>query len=438
MLLWLPGHGATISGTLPALKDSYVTLYRYTDLVVYNTTPPFDIYTDSTGHFEYHIDVTGTERFKITTETGAVTFYCTGEKHYTLSDQNGKLVVSGNSPDINTLLPNINKDLAVWRKSFCVDSTKFRKVKAPAGILQTLTTIKSKYHTNDSAINNELGYYFAGAALFFITNSYTKSDAAGARKQSEAIERTYINGKPVWHFDPFYMELLDGYVGALAHNPNFELSKSGGFAARLQDMSHFKNDTLKELAEVFVIKNYYTNKWYKDEGQTIEQFDDKVRQVRSGAALGSTKQYIQQLVARGNKIGKGIKFPVITLPNEFHRPVDITQVHSPYTLVNFWATWSTTSKEQMRQFITMQEKYKDKLTIICISIDDNEAAMRDYLAGLHYDTKWPNLYNGDHGKYVDRLQLDAMPASYLLDADKRIISMPRPAELASELKKCIK
>ena len=434
-----PCYGATISGTIASLPDSYVTLTRYSDLALFNKAAGIDIYTDSLGRFAYKLDVTGTELLKITNEKGEeVSFYCTDRSNCIITEQKGQLIIGSNTPDINTVLKSAINDLALWRKTFVTDKGVSIAVKHPAAVLEKINSLKNKYRTNDSEVNTALSYYFAGQALAFITTAYVRADEAGAKKAFDTIQQDYLINKQVKTNDPFYMQLLEADVSALIHNANFERSKATGFGARIKDLRYFKNDTLREMAEVLAVKHYYTGKWYKNEGMAIEQFDDSVLYVRSAATLAATRRLMQLLVVANNQIGPGIKFPILSLPAEEHRPFDLTQVHSPYTLVNFWSTRCGACTDELQDFAALQEQYMDKLTIICISVDKDEDRMREFLATNKYDTKWLNVFNGDHGNYIDRLHLGILPATYLLDAGKRIIAMPDTQDLIKVLQNNIR
>lgn len=48
-------------------------------------------------------------------------------------------------------------------------------------------------------------------------------------------------------------------------------------------------------------------------------------------------------------------------------------------LVNFWAAWCVPCREEIPQFVQLQDKYRDQgLQVIGISIDDTESELRDF------------------------------------------------------------
>lgn len=88
-------------------------------------------------------------------------------------------------------------------------------------------------------------------------------------------------------------------------------------------------------------------------------------------------------------------------------------------LVDFWASWCTPCRRSFPWMNDMQTKYADDgLVIVAVNVDnDREAALRfleEHPPGfeVHYDA--------DHA-LARRFEVVAMPSSFLLDRDGRIV-----------------
>ena len=81
-------------------------------------------------------------------------------------------------------------------------------------------------------------------------------------------------------------------------------------------------------------------------------------------------------------------------------------------LINFWATWCKPCREEMPLLTRMQEKYKDRLVIVGVAIDNAEAVQEflDHLGGVNY----PIL--------LGRQELDAIETANAMGVD--LIGLP--------------
>lgn len=101
------------------------------------------------------------------------------------------------------------------------------------------------------------------------------------------------------------------------------------------------------------------------------------------------------------------------------RPLRLDQFRGRVVLLNFWATWCGPCIEEIPVFSRWQRQYGDAgLQVIGISMDDDEAAVKRFLAkhGVPYpilmgDAKLGESFGGVYG----------LPQSFLIDAHGRIV-----------------
>jgi thiol-disulfide isomerase/thioredoxin len=111
--------------------------------------------------------------------------------------------------------------------------------------------------------------------------------------------------------------------------------------------------------------------------------------------------------------------PDFTRTDLLGRPLRLDQFRGRIVLLNFWATWCGPCIEEIPVFSRWQRQYGDAgLQVIGISMDDDEAAVKRFLAkhGVPYpilmgDAKLGESFGGVFG----------LPQSFLIDAHGTIV-----------------
>ena len=88
-------------------------------------------------------------------------------------------------------------------------------------------------------------------------------------------------------------------------------------------------------------------------------------------------------------------------------------------LLNFWATWCGPCKAEIPGFVELQEKYKDKLTIIGYSVDDTAELAKKYAA--EYKMNYPILLGEGREDVQDAYgPIWGIPASFIISKDGKV------------------
>jgi thiol-disulfide isomerase/thioredoxin len=101
------------------------------------------------------------------------------------------------------------------------------------------------------------------------------------------------------------------------------------------------------------------------------------------------------------------------------KPLTLADSHGKVILLNFWATWCGPCREEIPDLIELQRKYKDRLQIIGISVDDDDAgAVKKVVdaTGINYPVAMASAevrmaYGG----------IGALPTSFVLDSEGRVV-----------------
>ena len=88
-------------------------------------------------------------------------------------------------------------------------------------------------------------------------------------------------------------------------------------------------------------------------------------------------------------------------------------------LLNFWATWCGPCKAEIPGFVELQEKYRDKLTIIGYSVDDTAELAKKYAA--QYKMNYPVLLGEGREDVQDAYgPIWGIPASFIISKDGKV------------------
>ena len=68
------------------------------------------------------------------------------------------------------------------------------------------------------------------------------------------------------------------------------------------------------------------------------------------------------------------------------KPLTIAALQGKVVFLNFWATWCGPCRAEIPDLIALQDRYKDRLQIIGLNVDDEEADIQKYVeeTGINY------------------------------------------------------
>jgi thiol-disulfide isomerase/thioredoxin len=130
--------------------------------------------------------------------------------------------------------------------------------------------------------------------------------------------------------------------------------------------------------------------------------------------------------ARTAQGGKVIRFvsnpdaaPEFNLDALDGKPLSLASERGKVVLLNFWATWCGPCRAEIPDLIALQQKYKDQLQIIGLTVDDDDTSMiKQVVAESHIN--YPVAMSSPEV----RLQyggITALPTSFVLDAQGRVV-----------------
>jgi thiol-disulfide isomerase/thioredoxin len=101
------------------------------------------------------------------------------------------------------------------------------------------------------------------------------------------------------------------------------------------------------------------------------------------------------------------------------KQVDLASFKGKVILLNFWATWCGPCKAEIPGFVELQAKYRDQLTVIGYSVDDDAPKARAF--AQEYKMNYPVLLGEGREDVQDAFgPIWGIPASFLIGKDGRV------------------
>jgi|SRR5579864_507306 len=125
--------------------------------------------------------------------------------------------------------------------------------------------------------------------------------------------------------------------------------------------------------------------------------------------------------------------PDFSLPDLAGQTLDLSSYRGKVILLDFWATWCDPCREEIPQFVALQNKYGDQgLQILGVSMDDGPEPVRDFYRRfkMNYPVVMGNAQTG--ALYGGVLGL---PIAFLIRRDGRIAAKHIGATDVSVLEK---
>jgi thiol-disulfide isomerase/thioredoxin len=135
-----------------------------------------------------------------------------------------------------------------------------------------------------------------------------------------------------------------------------------------------------------------------------------------------TRQLVNKVNAT-KRIAIGAIAPGFVSTDTAGKKIGLNDYRGKYTLVEFWASWCAPCREESPTLVRLYNQYKDKgFTILSVSIDINTTQWKNAIRQDGYT--WGNIcdLNGYGGPTAALYTVTAIPNSFLLDKNGRIIA----------------
>lgn len=139
-------------------------------------------------------------------------------------------------------------------------------------------------------------------------------------------------------------------------------------------------------------------------------------------------------IARFEATAIGATAPALAGPMPDGRTLDLSALRGKYVLIDFWASWCPPCRTENRHYRELYAQYRAKgFEILAVSVDQNGPAWRAAIAADQ--AVWLHLSDltGWKTPLAARYNVSALPASFLLDPEGRIVAKDARGERLTAL-----
>lgn len=99
----------------------------------------------------------------------------------------------------------------------------------------------------------------------------------------------------------------------------------------------------------------------------------------------------------------------------------LSKVSSPIVIINFWASWCAPCLEEFPSFIRLLEKFEGKVTLVAISVDENDEQTKSFLANLSLSHKNLIILKDPQYFLAEKFGTFKIPESYIFTKDRKLL-----------------
>jgi peroxiredoxin len=113
-----------------------------------------------------------------------------------------------------------------------------------------------------------------------------------------------------------------------------------------------------------------------------------------------------------------------TLPDIKGDSLQLSTMKGKVFLLDFWASWCVPCRFSNKNLVRLYAKYKDKgFEILGVSLDDNKNAWKRAVSKDRISWLQINDSKGWDATSAAKWQVDAIPASFLIDKDGNVVAI---------------
>ncbi|WP_299781729.1 TlpA disulfide reductase family protein [uncultured Formosa sp.] len=192
----------------------------------------------------------------------------------------------------------------------------------------------------------------------------------------------------------------------MAHDLEFMKSNNDAFVSALILERHLGNKNIP----------------FQDKKEIYENFTSRIKETRLGKTLGDA------IKAEGaTAVGSVVED--FSAPNPEGKTVALNDIKGKVTIIDFWAAWCGPCRKENPNLVKVYNQYHDKgLEILGVSLDGTprqKDPKAEWIAAIEKDgLAWHQISNLNYFEdpIVKQFNIRAIPATYVLDADGKIVA----------------
>lgn len=152
-------------------------------------------------------------------------------------------------------------------------------------------------------------------------------------------------------------------------------------------------------------------------GETNNNFSSDNSQVET--PTNSTYYSIESFIV--SKVEKGSKFTEIEWKDSDENIVSLSTLNAKVILIDIWATWCGPCRTEIPHLIKLQNKYKEDLVVIGITVDDNLSVIEPFIESNNINYLILQTTNSDLLNNILEPGGGAIPQTYIINGYSLIL-----------------
>lgn len=249
------------------------------------------------------------------------------------------------------------------------------------------------------------------------------------RQRVKSLSDEYFDNKPVLYTNIAYADLFNqvfhkyfSFFGRTDSGRKIfkDINESGSFrelSRTLASTGNFHNDTLAELVVLKQAHDEFYGSEFSRNG-LIRILDTIIFStgIEEHARIGSN---IKQKIT---KLQPGYEPPQFELEDTNGKVIKLSDLKGKYVYLNFCTCQSYACLNEFNLLSALNQRHKERLTIVTIATDPKEEVLRQFLSKSNYD--WTFLYYDNQPGILKEYDVRAFPTYFLIGPDGKLVSSP--------------
>ncbi|HWA85484.1 MAG TPA: TlpA disulfide reductase family protein [Opitutus sp.] len=190
-----------------------------------------------------------------------------------------------------------------------------------------------------------------------------------------------------------------------------------------------KSDDPETAAEALFMEARIRLQFFEDDKGAAVELRRIVSEFPKSLPAGKAAQLVEAINQHQESeriaaaLKPGTEFPDFKEQDVDGKPLSLAQYRGKVVLVDFWATWCGPCVGELPNVLAAYQKYHPKgFEIVGISLDDDQGKLEGFTGAK--GMSWRQYFDGQGwgNKLAKRYGVTAIPATYLLDRDGKIVA----------------